>query len=246
MGGYVPLFDSLTKGTLCGRWPDIGLWPIVLSMGDKNGVVDVTPQFIAGVTGLPVDEVIACLSRFCQPDPCSRSPEANGARLILLDSHREWGWQIVNHRSYREKARKQMQQIVATESGRDAERKRIERESAQSGAVQSCPAQSGADRPSDSDSDSDSDSENPPLPPKGDSVTGLDPAAWDRFAAYRRQIRKPIKPASVQAAQRKLAGFGEDQADVVEQSIANSWTGLFAPKDDMKKVNGAHQRKVIP
>ena len=29
--GYTPLFASLTTGTLCGRWPDSGLWPIVLS-----------------------------------------------------------------------------------------------------------------------------------------------------------------------------------------------------------------------
>jgi len=105
MSGYVPLFDSLTKGTLCGRWPDIGLWPIVLSLSDRHGVVDVTPHYLAGVTGLPVTEVTACLARFCEPDPASRSKEQNGARLVLLDEHRDWGWRIVNHAFYREKAR---------------------------------------------------------------------------------------------------------------------------------------------
>jgi hypothetical protein len=154
MAGYVPLFDSLTKGTLCGKWPDIGLWPIVLSLSDKNGVVDCTPDYIAGVTGMTIDDVSACMDRFCAPDPKSRSAAAGGARLVLLDEHRQWGWQVVNHSSYREKARKQMQQNQATESGRDAERKRLERE--KSGGVQSRPAVSGADRPSDADADSDS------------------------------------------------------------------------------------------
>jgi hypothetical protein len=65
-------------------------------------------------------------------------------------------------------------------------------------------------------------------PPKPD---GLDSQAWDRWEAYRREIRKPIKPASLLAAQRKLAGYGSDQAAVVEQSIAQGWEGLFAIKE---------------
>jgi hypothetical protein len=55
--------------------------------------------------------------------------------------------------------------------------------------------------------------------------------AWSRWDQYRREIRKPIKPASVQAAQRKLAGFGLDQSAVVEQSVGQGWTGLFPLKD---------------
>jgi hypothetical protein len=59
---------------------------------------------------------------------------------------------------------------------------------------------------------------------------GLDVTAWKRWEAYKRAIRKPIKPASLLAAQRKLAGFGSDQAAVVEHSIANGYTGLWEPK----------------
>jgi hypothetical protein len=143
VSGYVPVFSSLTSGTLYGRWPDIGLWPIVLSLSDRHGHVDVTHEYIAGVTGLAVSEVIACMRRFCAPDPGSRSSSENGARLVLLDSHRDWGWRIVNHGFYREKARKQMQQVAATDSGRDAERKRLERERAASGDVRRSPALTG-------------------------------------------------------------------------------------------------------
>jgi hypothetical protein len=71
---------------------------------------------------------------------------------------------------------------------------------------------------------------------------GLDLQAWNRWVAYKREIRKPIKPASLLAAQRKLAGFGSDQAAVVEQSVAQGWTGLF----DLKETNGKPRQNGQP
>lgn len=63
-----------------------------------------------------------------------------------------------------------------------------------------------------------------------DPPAGLNLQAWDRWEAYKRAIRKPIKPASLLAAQRKLAGYGSDQGAVVEYSIAQGYTGLWEPK----------------
>ncbi|MDB6102558.1 MAG: hypothetical protein JWO52_2557 [Gammaproteobacteria bacterium] len=126
--GYTPLFSSLTTGTLCGRWPDIGLWPIVLSLADRHGVVDVTPDYLAKVTGLSLKDVIACMARFCAPDPYSRTPDEEGARLILLDANsRSWGWRVVNHTKYCEKARKAAFDATRVEDGRNAERMRARR-----------------------------------------------------------------------------------------------------------------------
>lgn len=124
MSGYTPLFASITTGTLCGKWPDIGLWPIILSLADKHGVVDVTHQYISTVTGLAMPEVVACMKRFCEADYGSRSPSEAGARLILLEEHREWGWQIVNHALYREKARLISQNSVQVSDGRNADKVR--------------------------------------------------------------------------------------------------------------------------
>lgn len=64
-----------------------------------------------------------------------------------------------------------------------------------------------------------------PAPPEG-----LDATAWEAWTAYRESIRKPIKPASVPAAQRALAKFGDQQWAVVDHSIANGYQGLYAPK----------------
>lgn len=67
---------------------------------------------------------------------------------------------------------------------------------------------------------------------------GLQVPVFDRWLAYRSEIRKPIKPISLEAAARDLAAYGADQSAVVEQSIANSWQGLFPLKS---KPNGKAQ-----
>ena len=61
-------------------------------------------------------------------------------------------------------------------------------------------------------------------------IQGLDQEAWERWVAFRKAIRKPIKPASEHAMALKLAKFGNDQAEVVNQSISNQWQGLFELK----------------
>lgn len=62
------------------------------------------------------------------------------------------------------------------------------------------------------------------------SVPGLDLEAWTRWTTYRTEIRKPIKPASMDAAARKLAALGPLQAATVENSIAEGYQGLIPPK----------------
>ncbi len=158
MSGYTPLFQSLTTGTLCGKWPDIGLWPIVLSLADKTGVVDVTPDYLARITGLALGDVTACMERFCGPDPYSRTPTDEGRRLALIDpEHRAWGWKILNHAQYRERARKQQWDNERTASGRDAERKRNER-AQKKGESRNIPTRPDASRLSPlSDADTDAD-----------------------------------------------------------------------------------------
>lgn len=71
------------------------------------------------------------------------------------------------------------------------------------------------------------------------SPPGLDAKAWERWEGYRTQIRKPLKPVSIPAAQLALAAFGSEQAAVVEQSVANGWQGLFPLK---LNGNGQHPR----
>lgn len=226
MSGYTPVFGSVFTGTLSGKYPDTAAWLFFLALADKHGVVDMTPQYISNVTGMPLEELLGCIERFMQPDPHSRSNAEEGRRLVLVDESRPWGWRIVNHGKYRERARLQAKNAEAVGTGREAERKRQARLSA---AVRRCPPLSD---PSDTDTDTDTDAKKDSARARDDEspVDGLDTQAWERWLAYRKQIRRPLKPASIPAAQRALAAYGVDQAAVVEQSIANGWQGLFALK----------------
>lgn len=64
---------------------------------------------------------------------------------------------------------------------------------------------------------------------------GLDVQSWERWLAYRKEIGKALRPASIPSAQQALVKHGDQQAAVVEQSIANGWQGLFAMKAGQNK-----------
>jgi hypothetical protein len=176
--GYTPLFSSIATGTLCGKWPDIGMWAFILSQADPRGILDVTPDYLARVTGLPMTEVVACMERFCSPDPYSRTATAGGARLELIDpQNRQWGWRVINHGQYREKARLIAKDSERTASGRDAERKRAARLSGHGQSVPRSPPDSPGVPLSDSDKTQTQD--NPPVSPRragGSETTDVKPS----------------------------------------------------------------------
>jgi hypothetical protein len=71
------------------------------ALADRQGRVDMDYQAIAAVTRWPVETIVCKISQLVLPDPDSRSKELGGARLVLLDSNRRWGWRIVNYQKYR-------------------------------------------------------------------------------------------------------------------------------------------------
>lgn len=210
--GYTPLFDSLTTGTLCGRWPDIGLWAVLLSMADRNGVIDVTPDYIARVTGLEIREVLACLDRFCAVDDSSRSSDAMGARLVKIDELRLWGWRIVNHAKYRERARLMSKNEREVASGANAARM------AQTAVHRRSPPETAADRPSYSDINKD----------KNKSMVES-PSAFDRFwALYPKKVKK--KPAHDIWKRKRLDPLAEQIcSDVAKRPATDAWKRGFVP-----------------
>lgn len=148
MAGYTPVFDSVFEGSLCGKYPETAAWLFLLALADKNGHVDKSPNFISAVTGMPVDVLERCIREFCEPDEKSRTPDSDGRRLIPLDPDRPWGWLIVNHGKYREKARKSSFDAARVADGRNAERMRQRKAG---------PDGTRADPPSDADADSNAD-----------------------------------------------------------------------------------------
>ena len=69
----------------------------------------------------------------------------------------------------------------------------------------------------------------------------LNEEAFAMFLAYRKQIRKPVKPVSENALRIKLEKMGsvETQLECINRSISNSWQGIFPP--DTSTVKRAFQ-----
>lgn len=67
----------------------------------RTGVVDMTPEAIGRRINLPEKDVRAFLKRLEAPDEMDKSGVADGRRIELVDTHRSWGWHIVNFTAYR-------------------------------------------------------------------------------------------------------------------------------------------------
>jgi hypothetical protein len=126
VAGYTPVFDSVFQGTLCGKYPDLPVWLVLLAMQQRGGIIDAHPSYIATISGLPQKDIEAAIGRFCEPDPASRTPDNEGRRLAPLEG-RGFGWKVLNHEKYRDRARKRDYDEKRTESGADAERKAASR-----------------------------------------------------------------------------------------------------------------------
>jgi len=122
MAGYTPVFAEIYTGSLYGKWPAAAVWASLLPLADKHGYIDMSLQAIAGMTGWPVDLLEQGIDQLMQPDPNSRTPDEDGRRLMPIDPNRAWGWVLVNHGKYREKARLQSKAAREVETRKNAER----------------------------------------------------------------------------------------------------------------------------
>lgn len=98
---YGKVFESMYDGTLRGHWQAIVTMQQLVVLATPDGVVDMTPEAIAGRTSIPLAIIKAGLKHLADPDPFTRTPGEEGRRIVLLDDHRPWGWRLVNHAKYR-------------------------------------------------------------------------------------------------------------------------------------------------
>lgn len=120
--GYTPAFDTIYTGTLYGKWPTAAVWASLIPLIDSKGEINLSPEAISGMTGWPLELLVKGLAALEEPDPRSRSKAEDGRRLVRLDPDRDWGWRVVNHGIYREKARLMAKSQREVESGSNKER----------------------------------------------------------------------------------------------------------------------------
>jgi hypothetical protein len=94
---FAQIFDSSISSDYVVRHVFMDL----LVLADRDGVVDMTLDAISRRTNVPEEIVSHAISELMKADIKSRSHNEEGARLIPIDSHRDWGWQIVNYEHYR-------------------------------------------------------------------------------------------------------------------------------------------------
>jgi hypothetical protein len=62
--------------------------------------------------------------------------------------------------------------------------------------------------------------------------------AWQSWIDYRKELKKPLKDATVKAQWREFAKWGESKSIAsIEQSIKNGWQGLFEPNKSFGTSN---------
>jgi hypothetical protein len=98
---YAKIFSQIFDSSIAEDYRVRHVFEDLLKLCDKEGVVDMTPEAVARRTNVPLEEVKYGISELMKPDPRSRSHDHEGRRLILVDSHRDWGWIIVNYQFYR-------------------------------------------------------------------------------------------------------------------------------------------------
>lgn len=143
---YGKIFDTIYDGTLAGHWEAIVTMQQLIVLSTPDGVVDMTPEAIAGRTTIPLKIIKKGLDFLSKPDPYTRTPGEDGKRIVLLDDHRPWGWRLVNHGKY--------MRLRNLEQKREADRERMAEKRAKT--KESPPGRVESQKSPHSDSDSDS------------------------------------------------------------------------------------------
>src|SRR5438552_8403678 len=114
---FAKVFQQIYDSSIVER-PDLRFtFMDMLVLADQNGVVDMTHEAIARRTNRPIEIIRETITELEQPDPLSRTPTCNGARIKRLDKHRDWGWLIVNYADFRK--------IASEEQRRERTRTRV-------------------------------------------------------------------------------------------------------------------------
>ncbi len=101
MNVFAKIFSQIFDSSISSDYMVRHVFMDLLVLADRDGIVDMTTDAISRRTNVPEDAVIRAIEELTKADRKSRSHTEDGRRLVLIDSHRDWGWQIVNYEHYR-------------------------------------------------------------------------------------------------------------------------------------------------
>src|ERR1700679_63159 len=97
MNVFAKIFSQIFDSSISTDYVVRHVFMDLLVLADREGVVDMTLDAISRRTNVPEKIVKHCITELLKSDPKSRSHEEEGRRIVPLDSHRDWGWQMVNY-----------------------------------------------------------------------------------------------------------------------------------------------------
>lgn len=124
---FAKIFGQIFDSSIAEDYKVRHVFEDLLKLADQDGVVDMTVEAVARRTNVPLEEVRHGIEELMKPDPISRSKEYGGRRLILIDPERNWGWEIVNYKKYRDIQNEESRRAAF----RDAKRKEREKKKEQ-------------------------------------------------------------------------------------------------------------------
>lgn len=72
---------------------------------------------------------------------------------------------------------------------------------------------------------------------------GINRESWDEWVQHRKEIKKPLTPTAMEKQFKLLLDHPYDQKEIIDQSIQNSWQGLFPPKRTPQQKNLAQRNR---
>ena len=97
--GYTKLFGTIIHSTIWQEPLSVKVvWITMLALKDRDGIVRSSIPGLAAAAGVTLDECVASLEKFQQPDKYSSTTENEGRRIQVVDG----GWFVLNHHKYQE------------------------------------------------------------------------------------------------------------------------------------------------
>lgn len=195
-------------------------------------LVDASRNVTRGVTSVTTEDLASALD----------AEEEQIEAILAAMQGRVLNGSVLSGWSHRQPAREDLgdQQTGAKSA---AQRKREQREREKNQADETDCHDASRNVTTDKDTDTDTEEAITPIAPKGDSAqrktSKFDPLtarpanvsaeAWASWCQHRKEIRKPLT-ATTCKQQESVLGDHPNPDDVIRQSIANGWTGLFPEK----------------
>ncbi len=98
---YSRVFLQILDSSIAEDFTSRHIFEDLLKLCDhRTGIVDMTRQALSRRLNVPIETLDASILKLESPDPNSRDGEFEGRRIERLDSHRDWGWKILNWSKY--------------------------------------------------------------------------------------------------------------------------------------------------